>query len=270
MMNTWLDNLAYCGTAPIPAELWLRWNLDPWLLSVLALLMLGHARYIGILRRESSPDACRHTGRRLGCFVGGWSAMVLGLISPLCALSVALFSARVLQHMWLILIAVPLLVWANAHPPPRGGAQRVSNFLYPPMMVAGAFAVCLWFWHAPRMYALTFTSDVMYWLMHLTLIGSALLLWRAITSGSAANFLTRIGAGFLTLLQMGLLGALLTLSQRLLYVPHVMTAPLWGLSALEDQQLGGLLMWVPAGWVLIMVVLGTVFGILKTPTAATS
>jgi putative membrane protein len=257
-MTAWLDNLPYCGTPPAPAELWARWNLDPILLGVLVVLMIWHARRTGVLRPAESNRTFTRT-----YFIAGWTALALGLISPLCALSVALFSARVTQHMWLVLIAAPLLVLASS-PVRKPSAALASKSAYSPIAAGTVFAACLWLWHAPRLYALTFTSDLAYWLMHATLIGSAILLWRSM---AGENGLARVGAGFLTFFQMGLLGALLTLAPRTLYAPHLLTAPLWDLSPLQDQQLGGLIMWIPAGFVIVFAALASVLSMLRPPVA---
>lgn len=118
-------------------------------------------------------------------------------------------------------------------------------------MAAGVFAVALWYWHAPEPYALTFSSTVVYWLMHLTLYGSALWLWSVLLTASGERLAEGIAAGLLTTAQMSLLGATITFADRPLYGPHLFTAPLWRLSPLEDQQLGGVLMWIPAGFILV-------------------
>lgn len=243
-MSESLD-IPYCGTPPVPAELWLRWNLDPVLLAVLAAFIYLHAR---------RTNAASVAGRSY--FVAGWTAVGLGLISPLCALGVALFAARVAQHMWLVFIAAPLIVLATGSASVR---LRLS-----PLASSALFAMMLWMWHAPSLYALTFTSDLAYWLMHITLTGTALLLWQGLLRGSVDTLLQRLIAGFVTLMQMGLLGALITLAPRLLYSPHVLTTDAWGMSALEDQQLGGLIMWVPAGIALIVACLRIVLEVLRS------
>lgn len=237
--------IPYCGTPPVPDELWLRWNLDPVLLTTLAALIYLHVR-----RTNAVPGAGR------SYLLAGWTAVGLGLISPICALGVSLFSARVAQHMWLIFIAAPLIVLATATASVR---PRLS-----PLTSSAMFGAMLWTWHVPSLYALTFTSDLAYWLMHITLTGTALLLWQGLLLGPMDTLLQRLIAGFLTLTQMGLLGALLTLAPRPLYSPHVLTADAWGLSALEDQQLGGLIMWVPAGAVLVVACLSSVLRVLRS------
>ncbi len=213
--------IAYCGPAVVPAELWQRWNFDPLLIGGLVLL----AAWVG---RGRSADAR-----------AGWAATaLLGLVfvSPLCALSSALFSARVLHHVLLIAAVAPLL--ARALPLPRLPS--------PPLALLVALnAVVLWLWHAPGPYAWGLASVPAYWLMQATLLAAAWLLWRAVlaptTPTGAALFALATTVG-----QMGLLGALLVFAPRALYWPHFESTAAWGLTPLADQQLAGLLMWVPA------------------------
>ncbi len=181
--------------------------------------------------------------------------MIASLVSPLCALSVSLFSARVTQHMLIAAIAAPLIAFASTRP--RHSPRAASN----PFHAAGLFAVALWAWHWPQLYSATFASDTVYWLMHASITGAALYLWT--TLFSAANALARVGAGFLTLMQMGLLGALITFASGVLYAPHLLTTQSWGLSALEDQQLGGLIMWIPTSAVFLIAALLTLYSVLK-------
>lgn len=119
------------------------------------------------------------------------------------------------------------------------------------MAAALAFMLLLWFWHAPGPYAATFLSDAVYWEMHVSMIGAAIWLWCEVLNGAPS--LQRAGAAALSMVQMGFLGALITLSGRPLYPPHQLTTAAWGLSQLEDQQLGGAIMWVP-GTVLFLAI----------------
>lgn len=248
-MNEVLTVIAYCGLPPSPSILMSRWNLDLLLLAVLGAGILVHARHVKLLEAPTSQQTY---------FCAGWTALVLALVSPICALSVALFSARVTQHMWIIFVAVPLLLLASPRRSQRG-SKAVTT-----IVSAAIFAVCLWMWHVPAMYASTFTSDVSYWLMHISLTLSALWLWHSILNTAADLALIRLVIGFFTLLHMGMLGALITLAPRLLYSPHVATAPAWGFTPLADQQLGGLIMWVPAGAALVLACLLTVAKLLHS------
>ena len=112
------------------------------------------------------------------------------------------------------------------------------------------FAVALWLWHMPAPYELTFTSTAIYWTMHLTMLAAALWLWAALL-GTLGNLWTALAASFFTTMQMSLLGVLLTFSPRPLFYIHLLSTLPWGLSPLEDQQFGGLIMWVPTGVLLV-------------------
>ena len=224
----------YCGAPPTPGDLLQRWNLDPFLMVTLVLLLGGY-----LLSSRSSP-----TWRRL-TFSAGWLLGSLAVISPLCPLSVALFSARVGQHLILTSVVAPLIAlgWSPRVAAPGGGR-------WAPILAAAAFASMLWVWHSPAPYTATFNSDLVYWLMHLTTFGSAVWLWYEIFAAWGERIESAAAAIVLTILQMGLLGAVITFADRPLYAPHLYTAPSWGLTALEDQQFGGVLMWVPAGVIL--------------------
>lgn len=169
----------------------------------------------------------------------GWGAIALIaviFVSPLCALSSALFSARVLHHVLLIAAVAPLL--ALAFPMPR-----LASF--PMAALVGVNAVILWLWHTPGLYAWGLASVPAYWLMQTSLLASAWLLWRAILAPA-----TQPGSALVALVatigQMGLLAALIVFAPRPLYWVHFASTGAWGLSPLTDQQLAGLVMWVPA------------------------
>ena len=170
--------------------------------------------------------------------LAGWGIAALALLSPLCALSVALFSARVAQHMILILVAAPLLALALPRPGERLARVRLWG-------ASALFLAALWFWHMPAPYDATFDSTAIYWSMHLTLSGSAVLLWRELLAPPYDLTVPALAAGILTSIQMGFLGAVISLADRPLYFWHLTTTQAWGLTPLQDQQLGGVLMWVP-------------------------
>lgn len=217
-VRTWTP---YCGAAPSPAELAGRWNLDPVLLAALA---LGAALYL---------TACRRGGRRPSLLVGlGGLALVVAFVSPLCALASALFAGRVGHHAVLVAVAAPLLAFGLGRP------RRA-----PPLMAwTLGHAAVFWLWHAPGPYAWALNHDAAYWLMQAALLGSAVGFWRAV--GAAPPIAAAAGL-LVTMMQMGLLGALITFAGQPLYAPHLTTTWAWGLSPLADQQLAGLIMWAP-------------------------
>lgn len=210
-MNRWEGS--YCGPAPSPADLLARWNFDPWALAVLVALTLWAGR--------TRPGAA-------AIFV-----LAFAFLSPLCALSSALFSARVVHHVLLVVIAAPLFALSRPARTPTGVGL--------PFLLATA---ALWLWHGPAAYDAALRHMTVYWLMQATLFGSAYFFWRAVFSQPAGS---GVGWVFLSYLAMGLLGAILTLAPNAVYATHATSPLLWGLSALSDQQLGGLVMWMPAG-----------------------
>ncbi|WP_338664887.1 cytochrome c oxidase assembly protein [Pararoseomonas sp. SCSIO 73927] len=212
------DAVPFCGLPPLPGEA--GWNTSPLLAGVLlAGLLIGWR-----------PAA----DRRL--FLVGWAVLAATLVSPLCSLAVALFSVRVGQHLLIMLVAAPLIAAAFRARPAGPGALALS---------AALLAVALWFWHLPAPYALTFTSDIAWWAMHASLLGAAALFWAGVTRAARAD--AALLSGLATAAQMGALGAFLTFAPRPLFAPHAFTTLPFGLTPLEDQQLGGLLMWVPGG-----------------------
>jgi putative membrane protein len=236
---------AYCGAPPIPQQLWARWNLDP---ALIAGLVVCLAAYLVGARRADLGRA------RQASFMAGWAAAALALVSPLCALSVALFSARVGQHMFLAAVAAPLTVLGRpgvAACALLGASLRPRRTAASPLIAAVLFALALWGWHAPAPYAATFGSMLAYWTMHLSLFGSALWLWAALFEQTDEQLAAALAAAVLTGVQMSLLGAIVTFAPNPLYAPHLLTTAAWGLTPLEDQQVGGALMWVPAGVIFV-------------------
>jgi putative membrane protein len=212
----------YCGPAPTPGLLMSTWNADAVAIGLCIAIAALHV-------------ATRRDGRGMLCL--GIGVLAILFMSPLCALTAALFSARAVHHVLLGGLAAPLLVLAF------GLADR-----RPVLSLGGAVAlgtVAMWMWHVPALYAVGITSGPFYWLMQASLLGSSVLLWQAVLSTRS-----RPGAALLALLatvvQMGMLGALLTFATRPLYAAHALTTTPFGLSPLEDQQLAGLILWVPA------------------------
>lgn len=220
------NSIPYCGPAPDPTELIWRWNFDPALMVVLA----GLATVYGW-------DAARRVGTRqneIVAFACAWLLLVLLFVSPLCAWSSSLFSVRVAHHVVLITIVAPLLVLAR----PIGLRRGLTPVLL-------LHSVTLWLWHLPALYTYALSSDVVFWGMQLSLLGSAVLLWQCILLQHAEPWKAIVGLVGISV-QMGLLGALITFAPTPLYGPHLTTTAAWGLSPLDDQQLAGLIMWVPA------------------------
>ncbi len=209
--------IPYCGAAPIPGDLWARWNLDPFVLAALMLTLMAGLRSGQVER---------------GRFLAAVAMLALLFVSPFCALTSALFSARTAHHLVLTAFVAPLL--AAALPPRRmpGGLA----------LWTGVHAATFWLWHAPLAYDAALSNDAVYWTMQSSLGLTAFAMWRAVRT---APLTSGIAALFATMVQMGLLGALLTFAGAALYAPHFFGPLAWGLTPLEDQQLAGLIMWAP-------------------------
>jgi putative membrane protein len=218
--------LPYCGPAPSPADILWSWNFDPVLLCVFAILGT-------ITAADSRMRLVTITGRR--AMILALLVLLVAFVSPLCAMASALFSARVLHHILLVSAAAPLLAYAIAGRI-RGAGWSVALVLL--------HALVFWSWHAPAAYLSALSSDLVYWLMQGSILGSAVLLWNAIIRSDP---LPGIGLSIASMMQMGLLGALLSFGRQAIYAPHFGTTAVWGLTPLDDQQLAGVLMWVLGG-----------------------
>jgi cytochrome c oxidase assembly factor CtaG len=200
-------------------------------------------------------------------FVAGIATLVAALLSPLDALADRLFCAHMTQHLLLMMVAPPLLVfsrpvliWLWAFPlPARRRIGRWWNasrwhgayaFLMRPAVMWSLATAALWIWHAPGAYDLALENESVHALEHACFFATSLGFWTLVSEPRGFHHTSR---GFGVAIAMvatfaihnGLLGALLTFANAPLYRYHATGA--FGLSPLEDQQLAGLIMWVPAG-----------------------
>lgn len=253
------------GSAPSqsPTELALTFSFEPWVIGPLVVVLLLYFRG----RQAFARRGHRRPPGRDAFFVAGWLTLAVALVSPLDALSEASFTAHMVQHLLLLLVAPPLLLAARplslvlqgAPSAPRragsavlraGVAGSLRELSRRPVGVLLVHGVVLWGWHAPRAYDAALQNDVVHAAEHGSFVVAGLLFWRVLSSARAQGAVGDGGAVlfvFLGAMQGGVLGALLTVAQRPLYESHLEGARLFGLTALEDQQLAGLLMWVPSG-----------------------
>jgi cytochrome c oxidase assembly factor CtaG/cytochrome c2 len=223
---------------------------------------------------------------RVLSFAAGLFALIIALVSPLHAMGSALFSAHMTQHEILISIAAPLLIlgrpvvpllWAFPKNIRRSlgdcartrGLRRLWDALTTPSVAFSLHAVALWAWHLPGPYQATLSSDLVHSLQHASFIFTALLFWWTIL-GASRSGLARGRAIlylFVTALQTGALGALLTFAPSLWYPAYAATTGPWGLSPLDDQQLGGLIMWIPGSIAYLVAALALFAGWLRDSEA---
>jgi putative membrane protein len=265
--------LAHAGHHHLEAHEVLRWW--SWEPLVVALLAISGALYaIGIVRLWRGAGAGKGINLwQAIAFLAGWLSLVVALVSPVDALGGILFSAHMVQHELLMLVAAPLLVIGHpliamlwALPASwRGPASRWSQTapvsaawqaITAPVVTTVTHGLALWVWHLPSLYQATLHNEWIHALQHTSFLLTAALFWWSLMHGRYG----RTGYGvatayvFLTGIHSGALGALLTFAPGLVYPIYGPITRQWGLDALEDQQLAGLIMWVPAG--IILVVLG--------------
>lgn len=228
--------LTYCGTAPAPAELALRWNWDPWLLAAVAAVAAGH---VLLTPRDRMRDAA---------FAALLLTVLVLFVSPFCALGAALFTARVVHHLTLVLVAAPLMVmlWGEA-------LRRVRGSL---ALWTAIQALVFWAWHAPALYAGALSHDGVFWAMQVSIALSSAVWWAKLTRAPAAGTVASL---LVAMVLMGLLGALLTFVPRAIYEPHLLTTQPWGFTPLEDQQIGGIVMWAPGSLVYLLAAMTILF-----------
>jgi putative membrane protein len=248
-----------------PDNLWTAWTFEPW---VIAGIIVAAGVYTVGLRRMRVPPA----KWRIAAFFAGIAALALTLLSPLHQLGSELFSAHMTQHELLMLIAAPLLVLSEPGTPmlwafpfsvrvSLGNAAKWHPVRKSWTAISTPFAawiihgVTLWAWHVPVFYQATLDNELVHAAQHATFLGTALLFWWTLVYGRGGRM--QYGAAvayvFTTAVHTSVLGALLTCSSKLWYPAYIGRTEPWGLSALQDQQLGGLIMWVPAGLVYIVI-----------------
>jgi putative membrane protein len=261
--STWGTVAAHApdGAETHPPALLHAVSLDPWLIAAVALLMALHLRALLRLRRTGAVG-----GMRLGTAVAGWSCLLLATLWPLDRLGEWSLAAHMAQHLLLMAVVPPLLL--AAVPPPlalhalpsrwQRPVGRVMRPLNDPARFGTASALTatsavqtavMWGWHWPPLMQLALVDDLVHYAMHASFLVAGVLFWwslRLSLRATATGFAPGAAAIVVAMMQMGLMGALLTFAPRVLYPFYIGRAEHFGMTALQDQQLAGLLMWVPA------------------------
>ena len=269
--------IAHAGEPVAPHDLWRAWNLDPPLL--VGVFVLGWAYWRGYVR----------TGRRDGDALRAWwftavlVTIVTALVSPLDAMSHALASAHMVQHVLLLLVAAPLMALSSPTGPLLRGSPtsvrratsrwrsrlRLSRarvrHLRHPAFVWGLHVGTIWFWHAAVPYDMALKNDVVHVVEHGSFLLTGVLFWHIVLG---VRRRVSNGLGILLVFTMSMqstfLSALLTFASGPWYSGYESSTRAWGLDPLADQQLAGVIMWIPAGLVYLGAALALLVGWIRS------
>ncbi len=235
------------------------WTFDPWvtvpLALVLVIFLIGRGR---LARRSTSP------ARPPWLFVGGWSVLTFALVSPLHEAGERSFTMHMIEHELIMLVATLLLAasrcggilaWGLPASARRliGGNWKAPlaalwRQLTDPVAATVVQAVVMWAWHAPALFDRALDSRGWHVAQHLSFVAASLFFWSAMLRPRRGGYLLSAACLFLTSLVEGALGALMALSQSPWYSAYAaMGMSGIGLDPTTDQQLAGLVMWIPGG-----------------------
>lgn len=238
-----------------------NWTLDAWIVAPLVASGLCYAVGVAVLWGRAGIGHGVST-LQATAFGAGWIALVAALSSPLHHAGTGLFTAHMVEHELVMAVAAPLLVLARPGGAflwafPRGvrhelgravrtgAVHGVWRALTRPVTATLLHGAAIWLWHAPALFDDAVVNTALHRLQHTSFLLTAILFWWAVLRRS--DYGAACGHVFVTMTHTGLLGALLALAPRVLYPAQTAGARAWGLTPLEDQQLAGLVMWVPAG-----------------------
>ena len=253
--------VAHGADAPAPAlpGVLLAWRADPF--AIAALLLAAVAYLWAVQRVNAEHPGNRQPAYRSWLFCAGLGAIAVALLSPIEAYEGSLFSVHMVQHMLLELVAAPLLLAGApitlalrvSGPPVR---RRLLSILQSRLMHAVSFPVVAWVlfaavnwgWHFSVLYDQALENQALHYFQHATFLGAALLFWWPVVGADPSPWRlphpVRILYLFLAMPQNSFLGVALMSASTVLYPHYATNARSWGLPPLDDQALGGVIMWV--------------------------
>ena len=245
------------------------------------ILTLGLAAVVHLVGRHRLK---RRGGRELVnlwrsiSYLAGLLVLWIALMSPIDVLSGQFFYMHMIQHLLLVMIAPPLLLLANPMPimmwglpstlrlevgrwlRPGAKFRQVVRALTTPGLVWLYFVAALVGWHDPRIYNLTLVSDLVHDLEHLTFFGTAMLFWWHVI-GSAPRIHRRLSLGvragyaLSAVPASALTGATIAFAREPIYTYYTTVPRLGAMTVMEDQMLGGVIMWIPGSMMYIIAAL---------------
>jgi cytochrome c oxidase assembly factor CtaG/uncharacterized membrane protein (UPF0136 family) len=256
--------------SPVAAAALASWSVPP---GLALLLLATGVVYLQGWRRLHRIRPSRFPARRLVAFQSGLAVVAIAIASPLDAFGALLLSAHMLQHLLLLVVAPALLLLGapdaalemglpralvrEAIAPLRSAppVRSVSRFLERPDVGLAAMALAMWGWHVPAAYELALRFPAWHEVEHASFLSAGILFWFPVLRPWPGRPFLQGGMRPLYLLAGDLantaLAAVLTFSDRVLYPTYADAPRLFGVSALSDQSLAGVLMWVPGSLVFL-------------------
>ena len=243
---------------------WTDWHAHPSIIVGVVLITALYLMAVGPLR-ERFGWAERGSSSQMVLFMLGVLVIVVALLSPLHELGDKyLFSAHMAQHLLLMLVVPPLQLlgvpgWLVDKVLRSPRVLAVSRFLTRPLVAFTFFNAVLVLWHMPVLYDLTLRERDIHILEHVMFLGVAVLMWWPVLSLAKelprASYITQMVYLFLLPTVPGILGAVITFSDKVLYPWYAEAPRLWNISATTDQEIGGIIMWVPGGMAFLTVLI---------------
>jgi cytochrome c oxidase assembly factor CtaG len=247
------------AAAPDPA-----WSgPEPWMLIPMLAAAGFYAVGFGRLRARSEHGR-RELAKRAWIFAVGLAVLAGATLSPLHELGGRSFTAHMIEHELIMLVAAPLLVWSRplgvmlwAFPP--GGRQTLASLprsrtgaglwqlASDPWIATVLQAAAIWIWHLPSLFDSALRDEGWHGAQHLSFFATALLFWSAMLGPRRSVWISAICL-FATSMITGALGAFMAFSLSPWYAPYAaLGLAAFGLTPAQDQQLAGVLMWAPGG-----------------------
>ena len=259
------------------------WRIEVILVPVLAgaLYTQGWRRLRALRKRESRSTGERGrlaTGELLAAYLGGLLILGLALVSPIDVLAGQFFFMHMIQHLLLVMVVPPLLWFASPLPfvmwglpararrqagnllRPRSSFRRRLRSLTSPGMVWMLFVAALLGWHDPNAYHAALQDELVHDLEHLSFFVTAMLFWWHVMY-AAPHIHRRLARGARIAYVLAAVppnmaaGATIAFSGQPIYTYYIGVPRLWGMTVMQDQMLGGTIMWIPGSMMYIIAAL---------------
>ena len=250
-----------------PEFSWLDWGGDISVVVAVFFLEVVYLLSVGPLRTRF-PGSSDVPTRRIVLFTVGLWSIFFALYSPLDPLSdYYLFSAHMIQHLFLVLVGPPLMLlgtpgWMLRPILKLPGVYPVAKVLTFPVLAALLFNVVFAIWHVPAVYEAGLNSITVHIIQHLTFIATGVIMWWPVLSPlkelPRLPYAGQVLYMFILSIPPAIVGALITFADGILYETYANAPEIWGISTAADQQIGGVIMKLP-GFLIFVTAAGIIF-----------